>query len=51
MDLKEYGISHPTEIRWRDKHTGWHDSWNMVFKNESTNEPVEIKNFKMVANM
>ena len=34
--LKEYGISHPTEIRWRDKHTGWHDSWNMVFKNEST---------------
>ena len=22
-----------------------------VFKNESTNEPVEIKNFKMVANM
>ena len=34
--LKEFSISNPTEIRWRDKQTGWHDSWNMVFKNEST---------------
>lgn len=30
----EYGIENPTEVRWRDKRTGWHDSWNMVFKNK-----------------
>lgn len=31
--LKEYGLKNATEVRWRDKRTGWHDSWNMVFRN------------------
>lgn len=30
--VQEYGIANPTEIKWRDKRTGWHDSYNMIFK-------------------
>lgn len=30
--INEYGLKDATEVRWRDKRTGWHDSYNMVFK-------------------
>ena len=35
--IKEYGLADPLEVKWRDKRTGWHDSWNMIFRN-SKNE-------------
>ena len=31
--LKEHGLENASEVKWRDKRTGWHDSWNMVFRN------------------
>lgn len=30
--LKEFGMNDTLEVKWRDKRTGWHDSWNMIFK-------------------
>lgn len=30
--VREYGLSSSDEVKWRDKRTGWHDSWNMVFR-------------------
>lgn len=30
--INEYGLKNPSEIKWRDKRMGWHDSYNMVFR-------------------
>lgn len=32
--IKEYGLANSIEVKWRDKRTGWHDSWNMVFRSK-----------------
>lgn len=32
--LNEFGIENPTTVRWRDKRTGWNNSYNMVFQND-----------------
>lgn len=32
--LREYGLPSPDEVKWRDKRTGWHDSWNMIFRDK-----------------
>lgn len=32
--IREYGLPSPDEVRWRDKRTGWHDSWSMVFRDD-----------------
>lgn len=32
--LREYGLPSPDEVKWRDKRTGWHDSWNMIFRKD-----------------
>ena len=32
--IREYGLPSPVEVKWRDKRTGWHDSWNMIFRDK-----------------
>lgn len=32
--IREYGMLLPDEVKWRDKRTGWHDSWNMIFRKD-----------------
>ena len=32
--IREYGLLSPDEVKWRDKRTGWHDSWNMIFRDK-----------------
>ncbi len=32
--ISEYGMLSPDEVKWRDKRTGWHDSWNMIFNDK-----------------
>lgn len=39
--VKEYGITNPIDVKWRDKRSGWHDSWNMVF-NSANDETTSL---------
>lgn len=33
--VAECGLKEATDVSWRDKRTGWHDSWNIIFKSQS----------------
>lgn len=32
---EECGLPNSIEVKWRDKRTGWHDSWNMIFRTQN----------------
>lgn len=32
--LAEYGLGDSVKVKWRDKRSGWNDSYNMVFQND-----------------
>ena len=32
--VKEFGLEKAESVAWRNKKTGWHDSWNMIFSRQ-----------------